>query len=572
MKFFRNLKLVQKLGLLSISFLIFLLIIAVTSVKQIATVNRGVKEISESRLTPIVQLQKIQSNVNYIRTKCNSLMDTTNENSQNSVKSDIGTHMKSLDSSLSEYKNDSNYKDLITNYNNFVKTEKTFISTAGQTQTVDTSSSSKISGPQNAVKFDTAKTNLDNSIDKAISGHVSQANQIYEMSKRIYGNTLMVIVSLTIISLIITLILSVVIIKEVVGPIKKVTLKLKDISENNGDLTQRIGYESKDEVGELSSNFDLFMDKLQGIIKRVSASSETVSSLSKNLHEIASETSQSLDQISSTVEEIASSTSDAAAVSEETTASLAESSRFSESAAIAAQNTSRNSKEVQKIAEEGADKISQIVSSITDIADSSKEVSGVINDLDSSSKKIGEIIQIITQISEQTNMLALNAAIEAARAGEAGKGFSVVADEIRTLADETNNAAVQISDLIKENQLKSGSAVQSVEKVGKRVEHGVSKADELNRSMQNIIENIQDIVRQMEHIDEANKQQAESSKEIEKAIENIAEGSTEIAQGTENISSSIQEQLTAMGQLEKTTEELSQMSGKLKEITSGFNV
>ena len=567
----KNFKLSKKIGVLSVSFLMFLLIIGIVSIYQISDVNSKVMELNDSRMAPIIELENTKSNIENIRTKSVGLMDATDTEVVKSVQDEITAIEVSVDETLAKYKDDIDYETLLVNYNSYITAKDEFlISTIARNTTQTTGTEMQPGGgPQS---LDNAKVALIASFDEIINNHVVGAQQTYEDSKVVYKNTLIIVIGLLTICAAITLILSIIIIRSIVEPVRNVTTKLKEISDSNGDLTQRIGYKSKDEIGELSNSFDTFMDKLQSIIREVANSAQTISTSSDQLSKSTGATTESVEGISKTIMAISESTSDSASAAEETTASLEEAANFSQETARASKNTARNSKKAKEQAEFGAAKISEVVSSITDIASSSKDVSIIIDELDSSSKKIGDIIKIITSISEQTNLLALNAAIEAARAGEAGRGFNVVADEIRKLADESSNAAKEISDLVRENQIKSASAVNSVDEVEKKVALGVEIASQVGESIDSIIENIQVMVNDIEQIDLANEQQAQSSKEIEKAISNIATTSNEIAGGTEDISAGIQEQLSTMTEMEQTTEKLSQMAKVLSEITSGFKV
>lgn len=581
MKLINNLKLAQKISVLSISFLAFLFIIGVTSIKQISSVNSKMMELNDSRMTPIIELENIKSDIEYIRTQGSSIMDSEDDATKKTTLSNISTRIASLDKKMANYKSNAEFKTVLTDYSSYITAKDAFLKAmeeraaqqSAQAQGQPPQGQSAQKGPGTDVtNFDKTKSTLVDDLDKIINKHVAAAKQTYTDGKATYRNTTIALLSILGVCAVITLILSVVIIRSIIIPVKKVTSKLGEISDSNGDLTQRIGYESKDEIGQLSRNFDKFMDKLQTIIGEVALSADTITASITELNRASEATTISLEEISNTVVEIAAGSSDGAAVAEETTASLTEFARFSEATSDASKNTTHNSKIAKEAAEGGAEKITEIVSSITDIAASSKEVSLMINELNDSSKKIGDIIKIITSISEQTNLLALNAAIEAARAGEAGKGFNVVADEIRKLADESNNAAREIAALVNENQLKSASAVKSVSEVENKVSLGVNKASEVGESIKNIIDNIQKIVTEIEHIDVSNEQQAQSTKEIEKAISSIATTSSEIAGGTENISASIQEQLSTMNEIKGNVERLSEMTNKLTEITSGFKL
>lgn len=572
MNVFRNIKLAKKITLLSISFFIFLLVIGYTSITQISKVNSHITELSNERMDPILEMENLKSDIEYIRAQGNSLMDATDEAGKKTVLTAISALIADVDKGLSNKKNNTDYKALLANYDSFIKAKDVFVAAESAVKVQGSQATTGEGPPIGMLNFDKTKLALVASFDDIINKQVAAAKETYADSKTVYTTTLIELLALFTVSSIVIIILSIIIIRSIIVPINKVTTKLKEISQSNGDLTQRINYESKDEIGELSSSFDLFIGKLQSIISEVAVSAETISTSSNQLNNAAKVTTQSLEEISTTVVSIASGTSDGAAVAQETSASLTEATRFSEATSQASKNTAHNSRKAKEAAEEGSTKISEVVSSINEIATSSKEVSTIINELDVSSKKIGDIIKIITSISEQTNLLALNAAIEAARAGEAGRGFNVVSDEIRKLADESNKAAKEISSLVMENQLKSASAVNSVNQVEKKVSLGVSKASEVGQSIYNIIKNIKDIALEIEQIDNANDQQLQGTKEIEKAISNIAINSNEIAGSTENISASIEEQLSVMNEIEKTTENLSEMAKKLSKMTSGFKV
>lgn len=577
MNLLKNLKFGQKIAVLTVSFFIFLIISGITSLVQISEVNSNIQTLNNENLVPIVKLESIKSDIENIRTLANSLKDASEDKEEmQSIQDEIVEQIASTNESLEEYKNNSNYNEFMASYNKYIEAMTSFLESNGvesvQEQAETETNVESQGPPQEMLLLDSTKKEAVSTLDKIIDLQIAQAENTYNESETVYKTTLVITIIVIVIAFVTTLLLSLFIARSISIPTRRVTSKLKEISESNGDLTARIGYESKDEIGELSKSFDTFVERLQKIIKEVAGSAETISESSDQLTDATSETTKSLEQITYTVSEIASGTSQSAAVMEETTGNLIEMASFSSRTSKATKQTADNTRLVHEAAVNGSKKITEVVSSISDIAASSKDVTIVINELNTSSNKISDFIQIITGISAQTNLLALNAAIEAARAGEAGKGFSVVADEIRKLADESNRAALQISNLVQENQVKTSSAVSSVLEVEELVTAGVEKSNEVSDAIQHIISHIQEILNEINQIDAAAEKQALSTNEMEMAMSNLAQTAGETATGTDEIRTSISEQLATMTNIEGTTEQLSEMAKNLRELTAGFKI
>src|SRR5690606_31212601 len=223
-------------------------------------------------------------------------------------------------------------------------------------------------------------------------------------------------------------------------PLGLLSSSLREINSGEGDLTRRLAISSNDEIGELSQEFNHFLQTLQTLIGDVMSSSHQVresTALTSNESEQAArrlqEQLQELDQLATAMQEMAS-----------TAEEVARNAQAAAQAAVAANEETEN----------GVRVVSQSSSAIRHLADEMDETSQAINELAKLSHNIESILQVITSIAEQTNLLALNAAIEAARAGESGRGFAVVADEVRSLASRTQQATQEIRQMI--DQLQGG--------------------------------------------------------------------------------------------------------------------
>lgn len=569
MKWFYNLRLSAKISILSAGFIFFIIVQAIIGFGAVYRENEKLKILNNQRLIPVYELGRVDSALKSIRLNVLSHILTADAVNQNRLESEIKVNEQGLSMHIDKYATadlshgKENLESLKKFYGEYQTIRNQIIEMSKNGSKEEAAQLAEIKG---AESFDKTVAALNSLIDTQIS----EANMLYDASEVEYRYTMIGTLAIVALCIILGVALSIMTTRAIVGPVRKVTGKLHEIARNGGDLTQRIGIRSRDEVGQLSSSFDEFVGSLQNIVRDVADSAKTMAESSRQLSDATGESNKVFEQIAMTVSSIAANTSDNVAVTEQTTASLAEAARFSEATAEVSRQTSENSKGVRDAAEKGARQVSDIEESMRNISHSSREVAQVMENLNRSSHKIGEIVQLITNIAEQTNLLALNASIEAARAGEAGRGFNVVADEIRKLADESGRAAKGIVELIRENRAQTENAVATVKEVDSLVSVGVEKASEVKRNIDEIIGHIKEITEQVGEMNNDVLQQSVITQEITKAMHSISANANDMAAGTEEMSAGIEEQVGTMEELEATAHQLSELAARLNDITSGF--
>ncbi len=278
-----------------------------------------------------------------------------------------------------------------------------------------------------------------------------------DINDRVFANlTTMLIIAGAIFVGIITLCLMIVF--GLVKALKMLIVNFRDIAEGEGDLTRRIAINSKDEIGELASWFNIFLEKLQGIIRTISNNTSSLGYEAQNLAGIASnlaknaqDTSARSNTVATAAEEMSANLNNVAAAMEESTTNTGMVASAAEQMTATINEIARNSAQANEISGKAVKQ--------------AEATSLRMAKLGASADAISKVTETITEISEQTNLLALNATIEAARAGEAGKGFAVVANEIKELAKQTAIATLDIKTKIDDVQQTTVGTVRDIEEI-----------------------------------------------------------------------------------------------------------
>ncbi len=343
----------------------------------------------------------------------------------------------------------------------------------------------------------------------------AQAARLAQTSEGV-RTTLLVFVSVILIVYVGLLVFGLYISRSITQNITKTVEMLQLIAQGQGDLTKRLPVESRDEMGELASWFNRFVEYLEEVIIRVKNTAELMDTSTQEVAAGAQGLSQATQEQASAIEEVA-------ATIEEMTSSI---------------------KHNAENASDGRQKASDMVRMANMSGESAQELVKAMGEISSASKKIGDIIITVNEVAFQTNLLALNAAVEAARAGEHGKGFAVVAEEVRALAQRSADAARQIKALIEDTVNKISSGDTMVKKSGE--------------SLEQIIKHIQDLSQVMEEIAAASSEQATGVDEVNRAVAQI--------------DTTTQQNASTVEELASTSDSLSNEAQELADTVSRFKV
>ncbi|WEZ22000.1 methyl-accepting chemotaxis protein [Bacillus subtilis] len=432
------------------------------------------------------------------------------------------------------------------------------------------------SNPKKAetIHFGEERTLRKEVVDPAVNKLSDRLDQeVEDLKDEIQGNGKMsqsLIIIVTGISVILGIVLSIMLLKSIMVPLRSINKQLEEIAHGEADLTKKVIVKNKDEFGQLAKSFNSFTHSLSQIVKQISSSSEQVAASSEELSASAEESKSTSEHISRAMQMAAESNVKQSSMTEKSAESITELLDSISSVASNTGNIADLSSSMRDKAEIGSKSVNKMLDQMKFIDKSVDSVGNGLQALVASTAEISDISSLITTISEQTNLLALNAAIEAARAGEQGKGFAVVAEEVRKLADETNKSANHIQSVVATIQNESIETVNNIKVVQENVSSGIVLSQETTGNFNEILNLVEQVTSQIQEVAAATQQLTSGVEVIQHTVHTLAAGTKETSANTEAVAKSSEEQLHSMEEISYAAESLSQLAEELQTVINRF--
>ena len=538
--------------------------VSVFSFYHLSTISKTFGGMVDSELVGVYGTTAIQKDIVALEGDVKQFMLTPTPNAYNRI---LQTETKVLEG-IEELKEIAK-SDAIISLIDFLHTDLNSLSTI-----VDNvnASSTATTDAKLIQEVDVLTTSLNSTSDEILTIVKNRFETVSQETWQSVNMTLIILIVVTVISTGLAMFMSFVANKEIAVPLKKMSDNAQQIS--NGDLTvPDIVMTGKDEISVLCNSFNTMKKTLQEIIQICNENAIDLSAISEELTASTNQVAQSSVSVASDVEQMSEALTHVAAISEQSSSAMKETAASVEEIMARTKDIHAKAADTSNLASASGTNIGQVREQMQQIFDTTKNTSSLISNLIRQSKEIQMISNVITEITDQTNLLALNAAIEAARAGEHGKGFAVVADEVRKLAEQSKNSASQIVTLVLSILDETQKVEQSVGTGLTAVEHGVDMIDQSGHmfltifdSFASITANIADISAMTTQIASSTEQVSNASNDLSKNVYNIATKSGNISQQVEEQTATVQEVNAISENLTKRSQELALVVGKFKVV------
>lgn len=354
-------------------------------------------------------------------------------------------------------------------------------------------------------------------------------------------------------------------------PLKLILQTVEKIADGNLNINPLTG-QARDEVGRLADGVNKMLGNLQYLVNRIQISAQRVADSSTQLLFVTEQTALTSDQMASSIDHVASGTAKQSTSLNSTLHGIEEISSTVQLIADHSSSITKLVEETESTAQQGQTAVGQAMKQMSHISEGTKLVQAAIQKLSQSSRQISDITEVISGIAGQTNLLALNAAIEAARAGEYGRGFSVVAAEIRKLAEQTAGATREIVTLIQDNENNLQNAIKAMQNEAVLVNEGIEVANHAGEGFDDITKLIQNVANEIQEVTQSIYNISTSSQTVTASVRNVDKVSRETAAQAQTVYAGIEEQNASLEDLKIASYSLSELAQNLKQEMNRFHL
>ena len=404
--------------------------------------------------------------------------------------------------------------------------------------------------------------------DKADSVRLARAEMAH--SESVFSG----VKTTTLVALIIVVVLSVITLVLLLRSIKNSVDTILEGARHiaAGDLRSKIMLDGDDEFAHIAHQFNTMVESMQKMIRKIKATATDVAGSSEELTANANQSAQVTQNVAQSITEVAEAAEKQVTIVHKSHETIEEFQKGLEEAIVNQRHAREKTQATAEKAAEGNAFVQSTVEQMNSIAQTVQQTGEIVSKLGERSKEIGNIVEIISNISGQTNLLALNAAIEAARAGEHGRGFAVVAEEVRKLAEESQNASQQISELIRSIQDETDQAVASMEEGRREAEKGKENVTATGESFSEILEMVEDVKKASLAVSDRVLELRENMGTIVDGMGEVDNSAKGIGNESQNVSAATEEQAAGMEEIASSSRSLADMANDLQTETDKFKV
>lgn len=558
----RNLKIAKKFFLLITFAVLLSIIISVVQFTYLHDMADDSIEMYEKYLVSIDKLGKIQKNNVTIDAYSMEAMMTNDQNTYN----DLIQRIDELASENEKLETKKLYPKQIMDTDSYSMLVDDYIQ--GRNNALQLAKDDQEAGYNYYVDHVLSKRIEIDEIMTKIQEHFSdKANKMKQKNQKDLNEVSLIVIAITMIGIIAFMVVSLWIVKSIIKPIKHLRHIMKTAEQGKLVISD---YKANDELGQLVTAFNGMITTFKDLLSSTQEASENVVASSEQLSASAGQNTQASEHVASAIQEVAAGSANQLEHIEKTADTMdmmiSSFQKINDDTSI----VSSEAKSSAELSRKGEKEMNDVIGQMEVIRHNVTNLGKTIHSLSSSLTEINAMNQTITDIASQTNLLALNAAIEAARAGEHGEGFSVVAEEVRKLAEQSNESAKQITHLIENIQQETNETMESMDVTDAAVETGTTVVHEAGSTFEKIESTFNSIISQFAKISENINQLSSGAQNLQTSMNEIKEIVTNTSEQTQTVSAATEEQLASIEEVESSAENLAKISEELQELVNKF--